>query len=247
MSAFLAVLERELRAVFVSPLAYVVLTFVLLANGFIFWTLISHLSDPAVAGAIAPMQLFFGGTILFWLLAIAVPPLLTMRLVSEEYRSGTIEPLMTAPVTAGQVVVAKYLSALAFYAFLWLPSLLYAALLARHGRVDWGPVASGMLGVLLVGALLLAIGVVASSLARNQIVAAVIAVAAILLLFMLVFFEQLTTDETLRAVIGYVSPVLHMEELAKGIVDTRRLVFYPTAIGLLLFLSARILATRQWR
>jgi ABC-2 type transport system permease protein len=136
----MATLRRELQVYFLSPLAYVVLTVFLLVNGFVFWLIVSFLSDPR-ASLGAPLELFFGQTFFFWLVLLFVTPVLTMRLLSEERRSGAIEVLMTAPVTEAQVILGKYLAALAFYTFLWLPTLVYALIIDRYGDVDWGPVA----------------------------------------------------------------------------------------------------------
>jgi len=124
VTGILANFLRELRAYFFSPLAYGVMTLLLLVNGGVFWVIVSFLNDPRAQFG-APLQLFFGQTIFFWLVLLFVAPVLTMRLISEERRSGTIEVLMTAPVTEGQVIVGKYLAALVFYVFLWAPTLDY--------------------------------------------------------------------------------------------------------------------------
>ena len=150
MRGFLATFGRELRAYFFSPLAYVVLTFFLLVNGYVFWLIVSYLNDPRAQAGALPL---FGQTIFFWLVLLFVAPVLTMRLLSEERRSGTIEMLMTAPVTETQVVLGKYAAALGYYAFLWLPTLVYVWVVAHFGSVDPGPVLSGYLGVLGIGAL----------------------------------------------------------------------------------------------
>jgi ABC-2 type transport system permease protein len=243
---FAATFGRELRAYFFSPLAYVVLTFFLLVNGYVFWLILSYLNDPR-ARAGAPLELFFGQTIFFWLVLLFVTPVLTMRLISEERRSGTIEMLMTAPVTEMQVVLGKYCAALAYYAFLWLPTLAYVGVVAHYGSVDPGPVASGYLGVLGIGALFLAVGLFASSLAKNQIVAAMLTFALLVVLFTFGLLESLVTGETAREVLGYLNLWQHMDELSKGIVDTRRLVYYLSVAGFFLFLTGRALEAKRWR
>lgn len=246
MKGVWANLARELRAYFFSPLAYVVLTFFLLMNGYVFWLLVSVLNNPM--GAIgAPLELFFGQTLFFWLVLLLMTPVLTMRLLAEERRSGTIEVLMTAPVTEGQVVAGKFLAALGFYAFLWLPTLFYVGIVAWHSEVDWGPVATGYLGILGIGALFLAVGVFASSFTRNQIVAAVVTFALLLFLFTFGLLENLVNDETLSTAFAYLNLLQHMDELGRGIVDTRRLVYYVTGTFLFLFLSARALEAKKWR
>lgn len=246
MNGVLATLERELRAYFFSPLAYVVAFFLLAGNGIVFALILAFLNDP-MAPAGRPLDLFFGGTFFFWLLVTAMAPVLTMRLLAEEKRSGSIEVLMTAPVTEGQVVAGKYLAALLFYAFLWLPTLAYPAIVATGTEVDWGVVAGGYLGILLVGALFLAAGTFASAMTSNQIVAAVMSFAILFALFAASLVEYLVTDPGLQEALRYLSVPQHMEELARGIVDTRRLVFYATATLFFLFLSAKALEARKWR
>jgi len=176
-----------------------------------------------------------------------VGSVIPMRLLSEERRSGTIEFLMTAPVTETQVVLGKYLAALVFYVFLWIPTLFYAALLAHYGALDWGPVASAYLGVLGIGALFLAAGLFASALARSQIVAAVVGFALVFSFFFLGFLEFLSTGPAMREMVGYLNVLQHMDDFNKGIVDTRRLIYYLTATVFLLFLSVRALEERKWR
>lgn len=247
MSGLLATFDREIRAYFVSPLGWAVLTLVLLINGGVFWVLVSFLSDPRAPATATPLEYFFGQTIFFWLLLLFVAPVLTMRLLSEERKSGTIEVLMTAPVSAAQVVVGKYLAALAFYLVLWLPSLVYALILGAYSEVDWGPVASGYLGVLGIGALFLAIGVFASAISRNQIVAALATFALLMVLFSFGLLEGLFQGEIVQRALGYMNLWQHMEEFSKGIVDTRRLVYYASVTFFFLFLSARSLEARKWR
>ncbi|MDX1385873.1 MAG: ABC transporter permease [Thermoanaerobaculia bacterium] len=246
MRATLAIFTRELRSYFVSPLAYAVLAAFLFINGLSFATLVGVLNDaPSAVGS--PMELFFGGTILFWLGLAVVAPILPMRLLSEERRSGSLEILMTAPVTEGQVVVGKYAAAVAFYFALWLPTLGYAGLMARHADLDWGPIASSYLGVLGIGGLFLAVGIFASAISRNQLVAALVAFAIVFALFVLGLLELLATSEAAQELLGYLNLIRHMEDFGRGVVDTRCLVYYGSVSLFFLFLSSRVLATNKWR
>jgi ABC-2 type transport system permease protein len=154
---------------------------------------------------------------------------------------------MTAPVSEAQVVAGKYLAALAFYVVLWAPTALYAVLVDRWSDVDWGILAAGYLGVFLLGAFLLAVGTFASALVRSQIVAAMIAFSLMLLLFFLGFLTGLVDAPWMQEVLGYVSVLDHMDELARGIVDTRRLAFYATGTLFFLFAASRALEDRKWR
>ena len=246
MNGILATVDRELRAYFVSPLAYVILTFMLLINGGVFALIISHLNDPLASG-LSPFELFFGGTFLFWLMLLAIVPILTMRLIAEERRSGTIEWLMTAPVSAGQVVAGKFLAAFLFFVFLWLPTVAYVVIVARHGTVDWGPIAAGYLGVLCLGAMFLAVGMFASSFSKSQIVAAIFSFALMLAVLMVIFVESLLPGGLAKDVIGYADMVRHMDELAKGIVDSRRIVYYLSTTVLFLFLTSHVVEAKKWR
>ncbi|MDX1502229.1 MAG: ABC transporter permease subunit [Thermoanaerobaculia bacterium] len=246
MNGILANLLRELRAYFFSPLAYVVMTLMLLVNGYVFVLIVSFLNDPRVQVG-APLELFFGQTIFFWAVVLLFAPALTMRLVSEERRSGTIEVLMTAPVSEAQVVVGKYLAAFCFYLFLWSPTFLYAGILDYYGDVAWGPVLSGFLGVMGVGALFLAVGTFASVLTRNQLVAAILAFVLLTLLFSVGLLESLASGEAARETLDYLNLWRHMDDFGKGIVDTRHLVYYLSGAVFFLFLATRALAVNKWR
>jgi ABC-2 type transport system permease protein len=245
VSALWATFLRELRAYFVSPLAYVVLFFLLVLDGVVFSLIVTILSDPLQPPG-RPFDYFFGG-FPFWLIVLFAVPVITMRLLAEERKSGTIEVLMTAPVTETQVVLGKYFAALLFYVCLWLPTLVYVAIIARHADVDPGPVVAGYLGVLGVGALFLAVGVFASSVARNQIVAAVLTFALLVLLFSFGLLANLVTGEVLKKAFAYLDLWQHMDDFAKGLVDTRRLVYYLSGSAFFLFLATRALAANKWR
>jgi gliding motility-associated transport system permease protein len=209
--------------------------------------IVSFLNDPRSSGSAAPLKLFFGDTFFFWLILLFVTPILTMRLLSEERRSGTIEMLMTAPVSETKVVVAKYLAAFGFYVFLWLPTLVYVVIVAEHSKVDWGPIASGYLGVLGIGAVFLAVGLFGSSFTKNQIVAAFSTFAMLIFFFAVAFLDNLVTSDTAKQALGYVNLLDHMDEFGKGIVDSRRLVYYLSTVALFLFLTSRALEAKKWR
>jgi ABC-2 type transport system permease protein len=144
-------------------------------------------------------------------------------------------------------VAGKYLAALTFYAFLWAPTLAYAGILAYNAKVDWGPVAAGYLGILGIGALFLAVGVFASSVTRSQLIAAVVTFALLIFLFSFGLLENLTNSDLLKQSFGYLNLWDHMDEFAKGIVDTRRLIYYISASWFFLFLASRALEDKKWR
>jgi ABC-2 type transport system permease protein len=247
MRGLWATLIRELRAYFLTPLGYVVLTGFLLFNGLAFLMLMAYLNDPRAPATVTPLDFFFGETIFFWLAVLFTAPVITMRLISEELRSGTIEVLMTAPVTELQVVVGKYLAALVFYAALWVPTVSYAAIVAYFVEVDWGPIAAGYLGILGIGSVFLAVGIFASALTKNQIVAAVLAFTLLFALFIPAFMEFLVNEPAAKAVVSHLNLYQHMDDFSKGLVDTRRLVFYFSTTIFFLFLTSRMLAAKKWR
>jgi ABC-2 type transport system permease protein len=242
-----AIIRRELIAYFSSPLAYIVMTAFLLMQGYIFYLIVSFLNNPQTP-AMTPLRLFFGGTIFFWLFLLFVVPVITMRLIAEERRSGTIEVLLTSPVTEAQVVVGKFMAAMAFYLALWLPTVLYVVILARHSKIDLGPVSAGYLGVVLLGFMFLAVGTLASTLSTNQLIAAIIAFAAMVLLFSIGLVEQLmTSSSVLRDVLSHMNLWTQMDDFAKGIVDTRHVVYQLSMGVLFLFLAAKSLEVKKWR
>ena len=243
MNGALATFRRELRAYFFSPLAYIVLFFFMAVNGIIFIYLIGELSDPRSPGG-PPFSYFFRAT---WLMLLLIAPVLTMRLVSEELRSGSIEVLMTAPVTEGAVIAGKFLAALTFYAFLWAPTLAYGLMISAYQKVDWGPIFAGYVGVLLIGSLFLAIGIFSSATTKSQLLAAMTTAALLFLLFLFGVFEQLVNNDTAKQALGYIGIWNHIDEFASGIVDTRRLVFYLSGTLFFLFLASRALEDKKWR
>ncbi len=251
MRSFLVLLRRALGALFLSPIAWTALTFFLVVMGSSFWMLLDLLTRGAerTEGGEVTGQLL--GSIFFWLALLIVGPLLTMRLLAEEQRSHTIELLLTAPVRDGTVVLAKHAAALTFYAVLWLPTLAYPVtlrLLRPLGApTDWGALAAGYLGVLLIGAAALAAGVFASALTRSQVTAAFTAFAIVCVFFLAGFLPYVPHGETLSRVAHYLSGVSHLLDFARGVVDTRPIAFY--LINTAWFLWAAVLAVeaRRWK
>jgi ABC-2 type transport system permease protein len=239
-------LRREIAAFFLSPIAYVLLVVTMIINGGVFFVIIELLSDPR-SGQGAAMQMLFGGTIFYWFLVLVICPLITMRLLSEERHSGTIETLLTAPINDTQMVLAKYLAALAFWIALWLPSLAYVLVLSRYSQIDVGPILSGYLGTLTVGMMFLSIGLMCSALTKNQIIAALLSFAFNMGLFLLGIVEYLSSGQTGESVLSYINLWSHMEDFGRGIVDTRHLVFNLSVAMFVLFATVQISQSRRWR
>ncbi len=248
MSSFWPVLKRELFAFFVTPLAWVLIVVFLVVQGMHFFLLVDHFSRTAdVTGDETPLSAFFGNTVLLYVVLLVLVPPMTMRLFAEERRSGTIETLMTAPVSSTAVVLAKYAAALVTYVAMWAPTALYLVILGRTGNLDWHAAASAYLGVLLVGAGYLALGLCASALTRSQFLAMVWTALVLLVMFILGVGEFVTREgTTMHEVCAYVSVWAHMNDFASGLVDTRHLVFYGTLTVLPLFVATRAVEAWRW-
>ena len=247
MRSFWPIYKRELFAFFVTPLAWVLITVFLLLQGMNFYWIIDTFAMRVEASDQTPLQAFFGNTVLLYLVLFLLVPPMTMRLFSEERRTGTIEPLMTAPVSAVSVVLAKYAAVVTTYLAMWLPTLLYLVILERAGDVDLKAAASAYLGVSLVGAGYLAIGLMMSAATDSQFLALVATALVILALFLLGIGEFIARDGSmLQAVCSHVSVWAQMNDFASGIVDTRRLVFDATLVVFPLFVTTRVVDAWRW-
>jgi ABC-2 type transport system permease protein len=235
MRKLFAIVGREWRAYFFSPLAYVILAAFLLMNGFIFTAIVNYLNSPTAPKGQA-LVLLFTNTY-FWLFNLFVVPIIAMRLFAEERKAGTLEMLLTSPVSETTVVVGKFLGALGFFMTLWLPTLVYVAILRWQTPIDLGPVVAAYLAVALIGAYFLSVGIFASTLTKNQIVAAIFTFALLIPIFSGGLFESMVNDPTKKELFGYFNLWDHMEEFARGVVDTRRLVYYLSATAFFLFLT----------
>jgi ABC-2 type transport system permease protein len=236
----LIIARRELGAYLVSPISYLVATLFLLVEGYSFWLFLRVVNQhQTMHGAV--LQYFFGGTVLFWLFVMFLAAVITMRLVAEERRAGTLEPLLTAPVGEASIIVGKYLGCLAFYIALWLPTLLYVIVLAAYAPPDAapdpGPLVAGYLGTFVVSSSALALGLLFSTVTRNQILAAVLSFVALSLL-LLVGARSGPWAEPLQPL----NLFRQMEDFGRGIVDSRAIVYHLGWIALALFAATRALA-----
>jgi len=248
MSRIWQICQREIRAYFLSPIGHVVITAFLVLNGVIFYLIVNAFSRPGAPNG-SVMQIFLARNVFFWIFLLLFTPAITMRLFAEERRSGTLEVLMTAPVTDAEAVLGKFLGALVFYVSLWVPTLLYVLILRRFSKIDMGPIASGYVYLVLVGAMFLSLGLLASILTRSQIIAAIVSFAVMLVLFLVpVFFEGMVTGVGhLREFLAAVNLWNHAGDFSKGIVDSRQVVYYGSATTLLLFLAVRALSAMKGR
>ena len=233
----LAITQRELKSYFVSPVAYVVTAFFLLVAGYLFSAILIQSNE-------ASLRFLHSNLSVIWLFVI---PFLTMRLLAEEHRMGTIELLLTSPVRDWEVVLGKFLGALVFLLFMLALTLFYPALLSRVGNPDWGPVISGYIGILLVGATCLAVGVFASSLSQNQIVTGFAAFAILILLWLLSAASQAVGGGALGGLLDYLAFNTHFDEFVRGVIDTKHIVYYLAMTAAFLFLATRVVEAKRWR
>lgn len=230
--------KRELIAYFLSPMAYIILTVFLVLIGYLFFEFLTFSRR-------ADMTQIIGFMGFIW---IFILPLLTMRLFADEFDSGTIETLMTAPVTTLEVVLSKYLASLVFLLVLILPTMFYAAILFAFGKPDPGPIVAGYFGLFLLGAFYLAVGLVASACVRSQIAAAVISIVLLLLLYILGYIVRPEAVDPLSKALRYISFSQHFfGAFTKGIVDTRDVLYFLTTSLFCIFLTTVIVTVRRWR
>ncbi|MGE3165576.1 MAG: ABC transporter permease [Planctomycetota bacterium] len=243
MRRLLALYRKELLTYFVSPVAYIILFVFLGVNGITFYYYL-----VLARGNVELLLLSQYGLIPFWFLVLLVPPLLTMRTFAEERRTGTFELLVTSGVGDVPLVLAKFLGAWTFYAFLWATVLPLIVLLHWVGRVDWGIVVAIHAGILLLGALLTSVGVLASTLTRNQLVAAAVSmIANLTLLFANSFRAFFEVGQFELQYFNYVSPLFHFtRDFSRGVFDLRYLVLYASVTVFFLFLATKSLERRRW-
>src|SRR3954466_3546939 len=206
MKGFWPIYKRELFALFVTPVAWVLTVVFLIIQGFHFYGLVRHFANSVdLSVDQGPVQAFFGESMLFYLPLILLCPGMTMRLFAEERRSGTIETLLTAPVSTAGIVLGKFAAALTTYAAMWLPTVLYLVVLRNTGELDWHVVGTSYLGVMAIGAGYLAVGTLMSALTKSQLVAIVLSALVILGLFVLGIGEFVFDAGRAHALSAYVS------------------------------------------
>jgi ABC-2 type transport system permease protein len=248
-------LDREVGAFFLSPIAYLVLIGMLVVTTINFWDLVQQLSDvrTEVAGEASPIISFVAYNLWFWLGMLFVIPVVTMRLLSEEKRSGTIEVLMTAPVTELHVVLSKYLATLLFYCVLVSPSAVFLIILRSWGKFEFEllPVYAVYIGMFTMGAMFLSIGLFFSSVTRNQIIAAMLTFAMLLLMFATFvlhwYAQRSTTFGVIAPVIKYIAVLPHLYELGTGKMDIKFLLFHLSVATFMLFVTVKVVEARKWR
>ena len=219
------IFKKELMSYFVSPIAYIVISVFLLIIGWLFYStfFLDRQANLTRFFSILPVAFAF------------VVPAVTMRLFSEEINIGSYEILLTMPVTFRDIIVGKFLAAVGFIGIMLIPTLFYAVTTTFLGRLDWGPVIGGYLGAILLGATFSSIGLLASSVTRNQVVAFIIGTAVCLALTLLIDFMLFFLPSFLVGIFQYLSANYHFQNIAKGVIDLRDILYFVSVSFVVLY------------
>jgi ABC-2 type transport system permease protein len=236
MNATWAISKREIRTYFNSPVAYIVVTVFTVLAGYLFFTelFLERQADMRGFFNMAPLLFMF------------IAPAITMRLVAEEKGSGTLELLITMPVRDWEVILGKFLAALVLLATALALTLVFVFSVSTIGPLDRGPTIAGYFGLLLLGGAYLSIGLMASAFTRNQIVAFILAFAISFSLFLLGRFTQIL-PEWLQPLVAFLSLMEHFENISRGVIDSRDVLYYLSVMGVCLLVATTALESRKWR
>ena len=242
MKSFLALTRRELGVYFVSPMAYIILTAVLVISGLVFVS--------TMRAATANQEPVDYRSTLQWIMMVVIltTPLVTMRLIAEERKQGTLEIILTAPISDAAFVLAKFAAAMVLLGYLLILTVGYLVIISRYGPVDAGAAACGYLGLFLVGGVLYSIGLFISSLCSSQITAGVITFCISVMLIMATYaLPQVVDTSLIRPFLAYIDLTVNFSDFLKGVVDRTRLVYLVSVISFVLFLTTRVVDSRRWR
>lgn len=258
MRNFYLIAKKELKAYFSSPVAYVVITIFLVITGYFFYNLFASFSTLSFQATVNPaiakqrnllnitetvIRPLFGNMSMIMLLMM---PLLTMRLFSEEKKSGTIELLLTYPLTDMEVILGKFFACVTVFSLMLSATATYPILVTVFGEPEMGPIITGYIGLFLMGSAFISLGVFASSITENQIIAATLSFG-VLFLFWMMGYTVSFMGPALGRIIMNISLVGHIEGFAKGVIDTTDIIYYAIFSILFLFLTSRVLESKKWR
>lgn len=259
MKNTMTIFRRELNAYFVSPMAYVVMVFFFaLASVFFYLFLASFLQNQQIiqmqaqqGGQFQPVNVNFmlirGLLLNLSVISLFMIPMITMRSFSEDKRNGTMELLLTSPLTNWQIILGKYFAAFTLYATMIGTTLLFMVLLFFYGDPEFLPILSGYMGLLLFGAALVAIGMFISSLTENQLVSALVTFVVMLFLWLVGALGSFNSTNWSQQVLQYISTIEHLDDFVKGVFDTRHLVYYVSTAFFGLFLTYQSVESTRWR
>ena len=254
MRNIIAIADKELRSYFASPIAYIIIGLFSLLFGWFFYMYLmlfvqqsEQMMQMGGGGAANINQSMIRGVLLnSAVIILFVMPMITMRTYSEEKRSGTIELLLTSPITDLQIILGKFFGALGLYVAMLFVTMLYMGILFYYGNPEWRPIATGYLGLLLMGSCFISAGLLISSVTKNQIVAGVITFAVFLMLWVINWIGE-SSGPTTRALVSYLSITEHFDDFARGILDTKHIIYYLSFITFGLFLTAKSVDSERWR
>ena len=254
MSNILAIAQKELKSYFASPIAYIVIGMFAVMFGFFFYSLLVFFDRQSMqmAGMGGPQAVNINDQLIrpvflnTTVINLFLLPMITMRTYSEEKRSGTIELLLTSPLTDFQIIMGKFLGAMGLYAAMLAVTLVHIGTLFAFGNPEVLPIVTAYLGLLLMGGCFISLGLLISSLTKNQIVAGTITFAVFLMLWVINWLASFTGPTT-QTVLNYMSITDHLNDFTMGVLDTKHLVYYVSFIAFGLFLTARSVDTERWR
>lgn len=256
MSNVLAIAQKELKAYFSSPIAYIVIGLFALMYGYFYAVMLQYFVRASMQmnqmGMQGPQAMNINEQMIrpllqnVTVLLLFLMPAITMRTYAEEKRAGTIELLLTSPLTDVQIILGKFLGALALYALMLAVTFVHMAVLFAYGAPEWKPLATAYLGLLLLGGCFLSVGLFISSMTKNQVVAGITTFAVFLMLWVIGWVGSVSGGGWMSDVAGYLSIVDHFEDFSKGVIDTTHLVYYLSFIGFGLYLTAKSVDTERW-
>jgi ABC-2 type transport system permease protein len=252
MRNILAIADKELRSYFASPIAYILIGFFLLPFGVFFYLYLDLFVKQSMqmaqyGGAVNVNQQVVRSVLQnASVIVLFIMPMITMRTYSEEKRAGTIELLLTSPVTDIEIILGKFFGALGVYAAMLAVTVLYMAILFVYGNPEWRPLVAGYLGLLLMGGAFVALGLLISSTTNNQIVAGVVTFVVFLLLWIIGWFAD-SAGPTIGPITRWLSITEHFDDFSKGIIDTTHVLYYLSLITFGLFLTAKSVDSERWR
>jgi ABC-2 type transport system permease protein len=254
MSNILAIAQRELKSYFASPIAYIVIGFFALVYGYFYWIMLAYFVRAGMQMTqMGPQAMNINEQLIRPLLSnvtvvvLFVMPMITMRTYAEEKRSGTIELLLTSPVSDFQIIMGKFLGAMGLYAVMLLVTMIHIGILFIFGSPEWKPLVTAYLGLLLMGGAFISLGLFISSLTKNQIVAGMVTFAVFLLFWVISWIGSVSSGGTSADVASYLSIIDHYDDFAKGVIDTKHLIYYLSFISFGLYLTAKSVDTERWR
>ena len=257
MSNILAIAHKELKSYFASPIAYIAIGLWALLFGWFFVAILNFFVRQSMQmgqfGMQGPQAMNINQQLIRPVVAQNVPilvlfllPMVTMRTYSEEKRSGTIELLLTSPLTDFQIIMGKFLGAMGLFATMLAVTVIHLGLLFVYGRPEWKPIVSTYIGLLLLGGCFISIGLFISSLTKNQIVAGMVTFTVFLLLWIITWMGSLGGPQ-IEKITQYLSIIDHVDDFGKGVLDTTHLVYYVSFITFGLFLTAKSVDSERWR